>query len=63
VFFLPGLLVFGRTKDWVVSTFGTQIGDTVVLPRWVAFVIGGPMTIGYVLLIIGLFRAVFGVRG
>ncbi len=57
---VPGVLWFWVAHDWVIATFGTQVGDRVVLPKPVILVIGGPMTAGYALFVIGASRALFG---
>jgi hypothetical protein len=58
---VPGIFWFWLAKDWALDTFGTRVGDTVLLPRPVVVVIGGPMAAGYALLMIGLSRLLFGV--
>ena len=65
VLFLPGLALFLVARDWLLSTFGTVQGNrvTVSIPKWLAVVIGGPMTAGYALLVTGTWRALFGARG
>lgn len=60
VLFVPGLLLFLLAHDWMIETFGVRVGDFVRLPRVATLEIGGPMTAGYVLLIIGLQRIVLG---
>ena len=60
--FVPGLLLFIVAQNWLLQTFGTPgpNGTTVAIPRSVAIVIGGPMTAGYALVMIGLSRMLFG---
>jgi len=60
VFFLPGVFWFIIAHDWALETFGTRVGDTVYIPRSIALLIGGPMTAGYALLMIGVSRVLFG---
>lgn len=65
---VPGLLLFLVAREWLLATFGTPVhgadGEVVVrMPRAVSFVIGGPMALGYVIFMMGLYRAVFGARG
>ena len=59
---MPGLLLFIVAQNWLLQTFGTPgpNGTTVAIPRSVAIVIGGPMTAGYALVMIGLSRMLFG---
>lgn len=63
--FVPGLLLFLVARDFLLSTFGTVEGDqvTVRVPGVVVVVIGGPMAVGYVLLMKGIYSVVFGSRG
>ncbi len=60
VLFLPGVLLFIVARDWMIATLGVHEGDTVRIPRVVGALVGGPMTVGYVLMMIGLERVVFG---
>jgi hypothetical protein len=63
--FVPGLIVFLVARDWLLTTFGRVEADqvTVHIPKPIALIIGGPMAVGYALLVTGLYRAVFGTRG
>lgn len=58
-----GIVFFVLLRDWTFSTFGHVVLDRVYIPKSVAFLLGAPMTVGYVLSVIGSFRALFGERG
>ncbi|APR76335.1 Hypothetical protein A7982_01682 [Minicystis rosea] len=60
VLFAPGLLWYLFASDWAFATFGVQVGDKLYLPSVVVLAVGGPMTAGYALLMIGLARMLFG---
>ncbi|MFO0642442.1 MAG: hypothetical protein U0183_24650 [Polyangiaceae bacterium] len=63
--FVPGLLLFLVARSWLLATFGTTEGNSVVvrIPTVVAMAIGAPMTVGYWLLVSGIYGVVFGARG
>lgn len=63
--FLPGLVLFAVARAWLLDTFGTPEGNSVVVrvPKVVAMAIGAPMTVGYWLLVSGIYGVVFGARG
>ena len=65
VIFVPGLLLFLVARSWLLDTFGTTEGNSVVvrIPTVVAMAIGTPMTVGYWLLVSGIYGVVFGARG
>jgi hypothetical protein len=62
VLFVPGLALEVLARSWLLHTFGTAgpDGTSVLIPRPVAFVIAGPFTAGYCLVLIGLSRILFG---
>lgn len=65
VIFVPGLLLFLVARSWLLDTFGTTEGNSVVvrIPTVVAMAIGAPMTVGYWLVMSGIYGVVFGARG
>jgi hypothetical protein len=60
-----GGVLYSVAEEWLVTTFGTREGDSLVLtiPGKLVFVMMLPALAGYVLLMMGLYAAIFGERG